>query len=169
MNYQFKKCIALCQTQLSCSGRKRSALASLPREITAIIEEDMATISSMLSKGHRQEDDGEARLRPYQVMEKNIRESQCAAGWRPSAIASTTLGDKNPSGTAAAPLGDRCLPAVPARQPTVRGLFEKKRLDASGSARKGSNKAGRDEAQSAHRKVKEEGHANICVAEHANS
>jgi hypothetical protein len=43
------------------------------------------------------------------------------------------------------------------------------RLDASGSTRKGSNKAGRDEAQSAHRKVKEEGHANICIAEHANS
>jgi hypothetical protein len=33
----------------------------------------------MLSKGHRQEDDAEARLRPYQVMEKNIRESQDAA------------------------------------------------------------------------------------------
>jgi len=33
----------------------------------------------MLSKGHRQEDDAEARLRPYQVMEKNIRKSQGAA------------------------------------------------------------------------------------------
>jgi hypothetical protein len=130
MNYQFKKCIALCQTQLSVLDENealslnnlngfRDAAAhdlveisegllyphveqavlifvallkrvfnkelagwpprrilplstSLLREITAIIEEDMATISSMLSKGHRQEDDGEARLRPYQVMEKNI-------------------------------------------------------------------------------------------------
>ena len=137
MNYQFKKCIALCQTQLSVLDENealslnnlngfRDAAAhdlveisegllyahveqavlifgallkrvfnkelagwlprrilplstSLPREITAIIEEDMATISSMLSKGHRQEDDAEARLRPYQVMEKNIRESQGAA------------------------------------------------------------------------------------------
>lgn len=51
---------------------------SLPREITAIIEEDMVAISSMLTKGHRQEDDAAARLRPYQVIEKNIRESQGA-------------------------------------------------------------------------------------------
>jgi hypothetical protein len=128
INYQFKKCIALCQTQLSVLDENealslnnlngfRDAAAhdlveisegllyahveqavlifgallkrvfnkelagwpprrilplstSLPREITAIIEEDMATISSMLSKGHRQEDDAEARLRPYQVIEK---------------------------------------------------------------------------------------------------
>jgi hypothetical protein len=58
---------------------------SLPREITAIVEEDMAAISSMLSKGHRQGDDAEARLRPYEVMEKNIRESQGGEVKEPSA------------------------------------------------------------------------------------
>lgn len=57
---------------------------SLPKEITAIIEDDMAAISVMLSKGHRREDDAEARLRPYQIMEKNIRENQDAAGKEPS-------------------------------------------------------------------------------------
>jgi hypothetical protein len=53
---------------------------SLPREITAIIEEDMATISSMLSKGRassRRRCRGETAS--IQVMEKNIRESQGAA------------------------------------------------------------------------------------------
>lgn len=58
---------------------------SLPKEITAIIEHDMAAISSMLSKGHRQEDDAEAKLRPYQVMEKNIRETQGGPVKEPSA------------------------------------------------------------------------------------
>jgi Domain of unknown function (DUF3644) len=50
--------------------------SSLPTEITAIVDQDMTAISGMLSRGRRREDDAEARLRPYQVMEKNIRESQ---------------------------------------------------------------------------------------------
>jgi hypothetical protein len=58
---------------------------SLPREITAVIEHDMAAISGMLSKGHRREDEAEARLRPYQVIEKNIRETQGIAVKEPSA------------------------------------------------------------------------------------
>jgi len=57
---------------------------SLPTEIHAVIEHDMNAISSMLSKGHRREDDAEARLRAYQVMEKNIRESQGVPSTEPS-------------------------------------------------------------------------------------
>ncbi len=49
---------------------------SLPTEITAIIEQDMAAISGILTGGRRREDDAKAKLRPYQVMEKNIRKSQ---------------------------------------------------------------------------------------------
>ena len=57
---------------------------SLPTEIHAVIEHDMNAISIMLSKGHRREDDAEARLRAYQVMEKNIRESQGVPSTEPS-------------------------------------------------------------------------------------
>jgi hypothetical protein len=44
----------------------------------------MTAISDMLTKGHRREDDAEARLRPYRVMEKNIRESQGLASKEPT-------------------------------------------------------------------------------------
>lgn len=57
---------------------------SLPTEITAIVDQDMTAISGMLSGGRRRKDDAEARLRPYQVMEKNIRESQGGTSKEPT-------------------------------------------------------------------------------------
>ncbi|MDO8433848.1 MAG: hypothetical protein Q7S58_15715 [Candidatus Binatus sp.] len=54
--------------------------ASLPNEITAIVSEDMSVIGGLLGKGKRREDDAQAALRPYQVIEKNIRESQGLSG-----------------------------------------------------------------------------------------
>jgi hypothetical protein len=57
----------------------------LPGDITVIVAEDMASISAMLAKGRRREDDAEAKLRPYQIMEKNIREVQGVAEQAPTA------------------------------------------------------------------------------------
>jgi hypothetical protein len=56
----------------------------VPTEITAIVDQDMTAISGMLSRGRRRKDDAEARLRPYQVMEKNIRESQGGTSKEPT-------------------------------------------------------------------------------------
>lgn len=48
----------------------------VPSDINAIIEEDMAAIKSLLGGKKRKEDEAEAKLRPYQVIENNIRKLQ---------------------------------------------------------------------------------------------
>jgi hypothetical protein len=48
----------------------------VPGDITAIISEDIEGIKKLLGKGRRQEDNAQARLRAYMVIEKNIREVQ---------------------------------------------------------------------------------------------
>ena len=48
----------------------------VPTDITAIVAEDMEAVRSLLGGRRRREDDAEARLRPYMVIEKNIREMQ---------------------------------------------------------------------------------------------
>lgn len=48
----------------------------VPADIHTIIEEDMAAIRSLLGGRRRKEDEAEAKLRPYQVIESNIRKVQ---------------------------------------------------------------------------------------------
>lgn len=48
----------------------------LPGDINTIISEDIEGIKKLLGKGKRKEDDAEARLRAYVVIESNIREVQ---------------------------------------------------------------------------------------------
>ncbi len=48
----------------------------VPGDITAIISEDIDGIKKLLGKGRRQEDNAQAKLRAYMVVEKNIREVQ---------------------------------------------------------------------------------------------
>lgn len=48
----------------------------VPGDITTIISEDIEGIKKLLGKGRRQEDNAEARLRAYMVIERNIREVQ---------------------------------------------------------------------------------------------
>jgi hypothetical protein len=50
--------------------------ASVPTEISTVVAEDMAAIKSLLGSKRRREDEAEAKLRPYQVIEKNIRSVQ---------------------------------------------------------------------------------------------
>lgn len=45
----------------------------LPAEITAVISEDLEGIGNLLGAKRRQTDDAEARLRPYMVIEGNVR------------------------------------------------------------------------------------------------
>jgi hypothetical protein len=49
---------------------------TVPGDITTVISEDIENIRKLLGKGKRQEDDAEARLRAYMVIESNIREVQ---------------------------------------------------------------------------------------------
>src|SRR5262249_41999552 len=61
----------------------------VPGDITSIISEDIDGINKLLAKGRRQEDNAEARLRAYMVIEKNIREVQGVTQSAPSL--STTI------------------------------------------------------------------------------
>ena len=49
---------------------------SIPTEINTVIAEDMAAVKSLLGSRRRREDEAEAKLRPYEVIEKNIRAQQ---------------------------------------------------------------------------------------------
>jgi hypothetical protein len=49
---------------------------SIPSDIHTVIDEDMATVKSLLGSRRRREDEAEAKLRPYEVIEKNIRAQQ---------------------------------------------------------------------------------------------
>ena len=49
---------------------------TVPGGITTVISEDIEGIRKLLGKGRRQEDDAEAKLRAYMVIENNIREVQ---------------------------------------------------------------------------------------------
>jgi uncharacterized protein YutE (UPF0331/DUF86 family) len=60
----------------------------MPTDITAIVAEDMDTIKSLLGRKRRREDDAEARLRPYLVIERNIREGQSMSLAVPSVTSS---------------------------------------------------------------------------------
>jgi len=55
-----------------------------PTDINAIVAEDMAAVMAMLGHKKRREDEAEARLRPYQVVEKNIRSVQGVSRDAPS-------------------------------------------------------------------------------------
>jgi hypothetical protein len=62
---------------------------TMPGDITTVISEDIEGIKKLLGKGKRQEDDAEARLRAYMVIEKNIREVQGVT--HPAATLSKTV------------------------------------------------------------------------------
>jgi uncharacterized protein YutE (UPF0331/DUF86 family) len=47
-----------------------------PSDINALIAQDMACIVAMLGSGKRREDEAEAKLHPYEIIEKNIRSIQ---------------------------------------------------------------------------------------------
>ncbi len=49
---------------------------AIPTDISAIVAEDMAAARAMLGGRRRREDEAEARIRPYQIIEKNIREAR---------------------------------------------------------------------------------------------
>jgi hypothetical protein len=49
---------------------------TLPGDIATVVSEDIEGIKKLLGKGKRQEDDVEARLRAYMVIENNVREVQ---------------------------------------------------------------------------------------------
>lgn len=49
---------------------------SVPTDISAIVAEDMAAARAMLGGKRRREDEAEAKVRPYQIIEKNIREAR---------------------------------------------------------------------------------------------
>ena len=57
---------------------------AVPSDITVIVAEDMDMIKSLLGKRRRREDDAEARLRAYMVVEKNIRDVQGVTQAAPS-------------------------------------------------------------------------------------
>lgn len=68
----------------------------VPSDITAIVAEDMEAIKNLLGQRRRREDDAEARLRAYMVVEKNIREMQGVTQAAPSinsAVKSLKTGD----------------------------------------------------------------------------
>ncbi len=56
--------------------------AMVPQDIQILVSTDLESIRSMLSGKHRREDEAEARLRAYQVMEKNLRVMQGESGKR---------------------------------------------------------------------------------------
>jgi hypothetical protein len=62
---------------------------TMPGDITTVISEDLEGIRKLLGKGKRQEDDAEARLRAYMVIENNIREVQGVT--HPAATLSKTV------------------------------------------------------------------------------
>ncbi|MBI4028200.1 MAG: hypothetical protein HY360_24660 [Verrucomicrobia bacterium] len=47
-----------------------------PSDISMVVAQDMASIGGLLGVKRRREDEAESRLRPYQVIERNIREVQ---------------------------------------------------------------------------------------------
>jgi Domain of unknown function (DUF3644) len=49
---------------------------SIPTDIHTVIDENMSTVKSLLGSRRRREDEAEAKLRPYEVIEKNIRALQ---------------------------------------------------------------------------------------------
>jgi hypothetical protein len=51
-----------------------------PVEMHVLVSEDMDTVRTLLSAGHRRRSEAEARLRAYAVMEKNLRELHGAGG-----------------------------------------------------------------------------------------
>jgi hypothetical protein len=55
-----------------------------PTDISMVVGEDMNMIAGLLGGRHRREDDAEARLRPYRVIEKNIRGMQGSSQDAPS-------------------------------------------------------------------------------------
>lgn len=55
-----------------------------PTDISMVVGEDMNIIAGLLGGRHRREDEAEARLRPYRVIEKNIRNMQGAGQEAPT-------------------------------------------------------------------------------------
>ena len=50
--------------------------AGMPTDIGMIVGDDMASAKSLLSGKKRREEEAEAKLRPYEIIERNIREVQ---------------------------------------------------------------------------------------------
>jgi hypothetical protein len=59
--------------------------AAVPTDISHVIQNDMEAVRALLGRGRRREDEAEAKLKPYQVIEANIREAQGFEGAGPSA------------------------------------------------------------------------------------
>lgn len=54
--------------------------AGMPTDIGMIVADDMALAKSLLSGRKRREEEAEAKLRPYEIIEKNIRDVQGVVG-----------------------------------------------------------------------------------------
>jgi hypothetical protein len=54
--------------------------AGMPTDIGMIVGDDMASAKSLLSGKKRREEEAEAKLRPYEIIERNIREVQGVTG-----------------------------------------------------------------------------------------
>jgi len=58
--------------------------AAVPQDIQALVSSDLEEVKALLSGKRRREDEAEARLRPYEVMEKNLRLVQGSESRTPS-------------------------------------------------------------------------------------